>query len=85
MYKCAQCNREGEPLINNRQQRRCRWCYAILSDSMLVQADEAKPAEEVAVVVPVTADEAQPADEVADGTPARTTESHDHKKKGAKK
>ncbi len=36
VYKCASCEREVKALVNNRHERRCERCYAVLSDAMLI-------------------------------------------------
>ena len=35
MYKCAECGRETEAVANSRKEKRCQFCYAVLSDAML--------------------------------------------------
>jgi hypothetical protein len=36
VYKCASCGRETVAVFNNRNEKRCIFCYAVLSDAMLV-------------------------------------------------
>lgn len=51
MYKCGTCGRETAALVNSRGQKRCTFCYALLTPDMAITIPDppvpAKPQEPV--------------------------------------
>lgn len=52
MYKCKTCGRETAALVNSREQKRCEFCYSLLTPEMEIKPTppapmSAKPQEPV--------------------------------------
>lgn len=47
MKHCDECHKDGEPLVNNRNQERCRHCYSLrlsaIPDPVVIEQDYPLP------------------------------------------
>lgn len=44
MYKCGTCGRETAALVNSRNQKRCEFCYSLLTPEMEIKSTPPAPA-----------------------------------------